>query len=67
MDLESDEVSTIGGYVTSHLGHLPASGEKTRLEGYEITITSVDSRKILRLNFRRITPETPGQATESTA
>ena len=61
VDLESDEVSTIGGYITSHLGHLPASGEKTELEGYEVTITSVDSRKILRLHFRRIVPETPGQ------
>ena len=48
-------------YITSHLGHLPASGEKTHIEGYEVTITSVDSRKILRLHFRRIVPETPGQ------
>ena len=67
VDLESDEVSTIGGYVTSHLGHLPASGEKTRLEGYEVTITSVDSRKILRLHFCRMLEETTGQAEESTA
>ena len=65
VDLESDEVSTIGGFVTSHLGHLPSSGEKTCIEGYEVTITSVDSRKILRLHFRRITPESPGQAAES--
>jgi len=53
VDLESDEVSTIGGYITSHLGHLPASGETTALEGYEVTITAVDSRKILRLHFKR--------------
>lgn len=65
VDLESDEVSTIGGYITSHLGHLPASGEKTRIENYEVTITSVDSRKILRLHFRRIPEETPGKAEES--
>jgi CBS domain containing-hemolysin-like protein len=53
VDLESDEVSTIGGYVTSHLGHLPAAGEQTIIEGYVVTITAVDSRKILRLQFRR--------------
>lgn len=53
VDLESDEVSTIGGYVTSHLGHLPTAGEKTTIEGYEVTIAAVDSRKILRLQFRR--------------
>jgi CBS domain containing-hemolysin-like protein len=53
VDLESDEVSTIGGYVTSHLGHLPSSGERTVLEDYNVIITSVDSRKILRLHFKR--------------
>jgi Mg2+/Co2+ transporter CorC len=53
LDLESDEVSTIGGYVTSHLGHLPSSGEKTVLEDYNVIITAVDSRKILRLHFKR--------------
>lgn len=58
VDLESDEVSTIGGYVTSHLGHLPASGEKTQLEGYDVTVTSVDERKILRLHFKRKPAET---------
>ena len=53
VDLDSDEVSTIGGYITSHLGHLPAEGETTSLEGYDITMTAVDSRKILRLRFLR--------------
>lgn len=53
VELESDEVSTIGGYVTSHLGHLPAERETTKMEGYDVTITAVDSRKILRMNFRR--------------
>ena len=59
VDLESDEVSTIGGYITSHLGHLPAAGEKTKLEGYDVTITAVDSRKILRLIFKRRTTDLP--------
>jgi len=53
VELESDEVSTIGGYITSHLGHLPTAGETTLLEGYEVTIAAVDSRKILRLRFKR--------------
>ncbi len=55
VELESDEVSTIGGYVTSHLGHLPASGEKTHLEGYDVTIVAVDERKVLRMHFKRTT------------
>ena len=67
VDLDSDEVSTIGGYITSHLGHLPASGEKTSLEGYDVTITSVDSRKILRLHFRRIPVESEDGAAQARA
>jgi CBS domain containing-hemolysin-like protein len=58
VDLDSDEVSTIGGYITSHLGHLPSAGEKTTIEDYVVTVTAVDSRKILRLLFRR----TPSQS-----
>lgn len=63
VDLESDEVSTIGGYITSHLGHLPTAGETTTLEGYEITIAAVDSRKILRLHFIRQQSADAGQGT----
>ncbi len=66
VDLESDEVSTIGGYVTSHLGHLPASGEKTHLGGYDVTITAVDERRVLRLHFKRQVTE-PAQAEEREA
>jgi len=66
LDLESDEVSTIGGYVTSHLGHIPAAGETTQIDGYDVTITAVDSRKILRLHFKRTPPPAdPGEPGES--
>jgi CBS domain containing-hemolysin-like protein len=64
VDLESDEVSTIGGYVTSLLGHLPDEGEKTQIAGYDVTITAVDNRKILRLHFKRTSPEAASDAQE---
>lgn len=51
--LESDEVSTIGGYVTSHMGHLPRPGETTVIDGYEVTIAEADERRIGRMQFRR--------------
>ena len=34
LELESDEVSTVGGYVTQLIGHLPHAGEKTRVRGF---------------------------------
>ena len=30
LELESTEVSTVGGYITQLIGHLPKTGEKTR-------------------------------------
>ena len=65
LELDSDEVSTIGGYVTSELGRLPDAGDTLTLEGYEVTVLTVDGRRILRLQFRRRnleSEEAPGSA-----
>lgn len=53
IELESDEVTTIGGYVTHLLGHLPKVGEKVTIEDYEVTTTKADLRRVQQLNFRR--------------
>jgi CBS domain containing-hemolysin-like protein len=53
LDLESSDVSTIGGYVTHLLGHLPNKGEQTRIEDYLVTITQTDGRRISQLHFRK--------------
>ncbi len=52
IDLESDEVTTIGGYVTHLLGHLPKVGEKVTIEDYEVTTTKADLRRVLQLHFK---------------
>lgn len=56
LELESADVSTIGGYVTHLIGHLPRQGEQTRIENFLVTITQTDGRRILQLNFKK-TPE----------
>lgn len=58
IELDSEEVSTIGGYITSHVGHLPGVGETAEIEGYDITVTAMDGRRILRLHFKRRSTET---------
>jgi len=52
--LESDDVSTVGGYVTGVLGHLPKTDEKTEIQGYEVTTTKTDGRRVLELRFKRV-------------
>lgn len=54
--LSEEEYGTLGGLVTSQLGHLPEVGEKVTLEGILFEIAEADSRKILKLF---VSPETP--------
>jgi CBS domain containing-hemolysin-like protein len=54
IDLESGEVSTIGGYIVQQLGHLPDPGETIEVEGYEASVTSTDGRRIEQLRFVKI-------------
>jgi CBS domain containing-hemolysin-like protein len=56
LHLESADVSTIGGYVTHVLGHLPAVGEKVEIEGYEATITKTDGKRVVEIRFKRMVP-----------
>ena len=53
LELESADVSTIGGYITHILGHLPQQGEKARVDGYEVLITKSDGRRIEEMHFRK--------------
>ncbi len=53
LELESSDVSTVGGYVTHLLGHLPKQGEQVRIENYFVTITQTDGRRVGQLHFKR--------------
>lgn len=54
LELESSDVSTIGGYVTHLLGHLPKQGEQVRIENYLVTISQTDGRRVGQLHFRKL-------------
>ncbi len=54
LELESADVSTIGGYVTHLLGHLPKQGEQVRIENYLVTISQSDGRRVKQLHFRNL-------------
>src|SRR6202030_2987052 len=54
LELESPDVSTIGGYVTHLLGHLPKQGEQVRIENHEVTITQTDGRRVGQVLFKRL-------------
>ena len=44
--LSSDEVDTIGGYLSMEGGHVPAAGEVFRLHGWQFTVLEADKKLI---------------------
>jgi CBS domain containing-hemolysin-like protein len=54
LDLESPDVSTIGGYVTHLLGHLPKTGEQVNIDGYLVTVSEADNRRVKQLHFKKL-------------
>jgi len=54
LDLESPDVSTVGGYLTSLMGRLPEVGEVTEIEGFEVKVTDADDRSVRGLRFKRL-------------
>lgn len=51
--LESDEVDTIGGYLSLDAGHVPQQGEQFHIEGWLFTITDADAKQIHTISAER--------------
>lgn len=54
LNLESGEVSTVGGYLTRELGHIPDRGETLEIMGYEASVTNTDGRRVGQVHFRKL-------------
>jgi CBS domain containing-hemolysin-like protein len=62
LELESADVSTIGGYVTHLLGHLPKQGEQVKIDNYLVTVSQTDARRVKQLHFRKLADVKPAGA-----
>ena len=54
LELDSADVSTIGGYVTHLLGHLPKQGELVKIDNYCVTVSQTDGRRVGQLHFKKM-------------
>lgn len=61
-DLPTEQGDTLGGFVYSQLGKVPAAGEVILFDGYSIEVLSVAKRRIQKVRIRREPP--PDQANE---
>lgn len=52
-------VSTLGGYITDKLGHLPELNEQVRIKNYLVTVTGTDGRRVTqtRIDYSPIEEE----------
>jgi len=51
-EFADDEFDTIGGMVTSELGHLPETGEDVVIGGFLFRVTRADDRRVLQFAVR---------------
>ncbi|MEB3766908.1 TerC family protein [Acinetobacter sp. MD2] len=58
---ESEEYSTLSGYLLVHLGRLPENGDVVKVDGYVFEIVTMDGHKIEKVH---ITPQQADAASE---
>ena len=54
---EDEDYDTIGGFVFSHLGYIPKTGETFDYENLNFTISSAETRKIKRIRIHKVSEQ----------
>lgn len=52
VEFDTTEFDTVGGMVTSEIGHLPQVGEETVIGGFHFQVTKTDTRRVLQFSVR---------------
>ena len=56
VDVESEEVGTVGGLIMERLGRVPRPGERLEIAGFRVVVEQVRRRQVLRVYFERLEP-----------
>ena len=67
VDLDSDEVDTIGGYLSMEAGHVPGPGERFTLRGWTFIVLEADRKLIIRLRMEPADHAAPATVEEEAA
>ena len=54
VDIDSTDVTTVGGYITQQIGDIPVVGQVIEIEGFEAKVTSTDGRRVGQVHFSRL-------------
>jgi len=53
IDVEREDISTVGGLVYECFGRAPKQGESVNVSGYRVTVDRVERRRVQRVTFER--------------
>jgi putative hemolysin len=53
VDIEREGFETVGGYLLSHIGRVPAVGETFEIEGLDVEVLEAERRRIHKVRIRR--------------
>ena len=53
IDVEREDISTVGGLVYECFGRAPKQGESVNVSGYRVTVDKVERRRVQRVTFER--------------
>ena len=59
VELESEDVETLGGFLMEAFGRIPSEGEKLERSGLEFTIESVEEQRITRVRIVKVSTGEP--------
>jgi putative hemolysin len=57
IEIEPEGFETVGGYVLTRVGRVPAVGESFELDGLVVEVLEAERRRIHKVRFRRAAPE----------
>ncbi len=58
---EDEDYDTVGGFVFSHLGYIPKTGQRFEYENLKFSISAAEPRRINRIQIQKL-PSTPEQS-----
>jgi CBS domain containing-hemolysin-like protein len=59
VEIEREGFETLGGYLLSHLGHMPYVGETFEVDDLAVEVLEVERRRITKVRVRRAAAERP--------
>lgn len=64
IEIKEEEAETIGGFVTSLLGHVPEENEKVAYEGHEFRVAKVENRRVSKVHVIKLPEPEESDVTE---